>query len=103
MSKKYLTIINKYVRAIRNKGIKVDEVYLFGSRINGKSHKWSDLDTCIISPDFGKDPIAETSMLFSLTRDISLLIEPHPFSPQDFNDKFNPLAQEVKRTGIKVI
>jgi hypothetical protein len=38
-----------------------------------------------------------------LTRKASWLIEPHPFSLTDFNDKSNDFAREIQKTGIQII
>jgi len=43
------------VRAIINKHIPQYEVWVFGSRVNGKVKKFSDLDLAIV----GKDPVSD--------------------------------------------
>lgn len=30
------------------------------------------------------------------------MIEPHPYSPQGLQDKYDPLATEIRNTGITV-
>jgi len=36
----------------------------------------------------------------ALTKQV--IIEPHPFRPEDFTD-WNPFVQEIKPTGIRVV
>ncbi|MBU1088297.1 nucleotidyltransferase domain-containing protein [Patescibacteria group bacterium] len=103
IKKKYIDIAKKYAKLIENEGISVDGLYLFGSRIRGGGHKWSDLDVSVVSSDFGKDRIAEMAKLFYLASKVSGLIEPHSFSLDQFDDKYDSLAQEVKKTGVRVI
>jgi len=103
MKKTDLKIAQQYTEALMNSGINIQEVYLFGSRVSGKARRWSDLDTCVVSPEFGKDRLAERVTLLKLGRDISPLIEPHPFSLEDFADEENPLAQEIQRTGVRIV
>lgn len=95
-------IAEDYLMRLKEVGIPVEEAYIFGSRVKGTNHIWSDLDTCIVSPTFGVDPIAERMVLIMVGRKVNDIIEPHPFSPSEFNDKFNPFAKEIKRTGIKI-
>ncbi|MBU1129694.1 nucleotidyltransferase domain-containing protein [Patescibacteria group bacterium] len=102
VKKKYVDIAKKYARLIEDEGISIDGLYLFGSRIRGGGHKWSDLDISVVSSDFGKDRIAEMAKLFYLASKVSGLIEPHSFSIKEFDDKYDTLAQEVKRTGIRI-
>jgi len=103
MNKKYLNLAKKYAKTIEESGIKLQSLYLFGSVVKGKNKEWSDLDTCVVSKDFENDRISDRVNLMFLSRNISLEIEPHPFSVKEFNDKNNTLAQEIQKTGIRVI
>jgi len=40
--------------------------------------------------------------LMNLSMKISDIIEPHPMTTVDFNDKYNTLAYEVKKWGVVV-
>lgn len=91
-----------YRRALREAGIPVQRVILFGSRAKGTHHRWSDIDLAIVSLAFGKDPFAERSKLMRLRKDLSPAIEPHPFHPDDFKDRWSTLAQEIKKYGIPI-
>jgi hypothetical protein len=48
-------------------------------------------------PDF----FSAQRQLMKLRRQIDLRIEPHPIILKDFNS-FNPLANEIKQTGIEI-
>ncbi len=84
-------------------GIPVEEAYIFGSRSRGDEHKGSDLDTCIVSPVFGVDTIADSIVLTRVGRTIDSLIEPHPISPVDFMSKYNVMANEIRAHGVRVL
>lgn len=103
MNKKYLNIAKKYALELEKDNIDVQILYIFGSKAKGISHSDSDLDIGIVSNSFGNDKVKERVRLLKIRRKVSWLIEPHPFTPKSFQDKHNLLAQEVKRTGIKVI
>ena len=88
---------------LQTHNIPLTGLYLFGSYAKGTNHKWSDIDIGVISPYFGKDRMQERKNLMKHSEQITVFIEPHPFSPSDFDDRYNLLAQEVKKTGIKIV
>lgn len=96
-------IVNQYIQAIKKSGIPVQDVYLFGSAARGTMHVGSDIDLCIISPIFGKDRLNERVHLMNMRGEISDMLEPHPYSPSDFNNPFDPLSSEIKKTGIRIV
>ncbi|PIU73581.1 hypothetical protein COS78_01550 [Candidatus Shapirobacteria bacterium CG06_land_8_20_14_3_00_40_12] len=103
MKKIYKNIALKYASILNKNGINVDALYLFGSRIKGTNDKYSDLDTCIVSKSFGEDRVKNSADLYFYTKNASPLIEPHPFSLTDFKDKSNDFAQEIQKTGVRII
>ena len=92
-------LIKKYYQRLLEKGIKVEKIILFGSYAKGSAKEWSDLDLCVVSKDFGKDPHDELVMLMKLTSGIDEMIEPHPYHPNDLKDKWDPLAVEIRKHG----
>ena len=54
-----------------------DAVILFGSYVNGDPHEWSDIDIAVVVNGFQGDWLETASMLCSLTRRVSIDIEPH--------------------------
>lgn len=103
MSIKKVTIIaKKYIQKIESIGIPVTHVYIFGSQVKGRARYGSDIDLCIISPAFGQDRQKERIMLMNLRDDTTEAIEPHPYSPVDFQDKQDALALEIQKTGVVV-
>ena len=103
IKKQYKNTLKKYANILAKEGINVDALYLFGSRAKGTSHRYSDFDACVVSPNFGKNYSQEIVDLMKLTRKANWLIEPHPYSPEDFYDPTNDFANEIRRTGIRII
>lgn len=104
MSKSSLIkIAKKFTERVKSSGIPVEQAYLFGSTVSGKTHAGSDIDICIISPIFGKDRQKERLRLMKLQDKINDLIEPHPLSSEDFDDPYNSLSYQIKHNGIKLI
>ncbi len=94
-----INLIRKYKDVLRDAGIPVSKIILFGSYAKGKAKPWSDVDICVVSKVFGKDRFNEMVHLMRLTSKVDDMIEPHPYHPKDLEDPFDPLAYEIKRTG----
>jgi predicted nucleotidyltransferase len=103
MSNKYLNLAKRYAEVVKKDGVGIKALYIFGSRVKGIPKKWSDLDIGVVSNDFGDDRIGGLAKLFYLGTKVSDLIEPHLFTEIEFDDKYDVLAREIKKTGLKVI
>ncbi len=100
LKKKKTDLINRYVLLLRQKGIEVSKVVLFGSYAKGSAKPDSDIDLAIVSSQFGKDHWKEMVLLRKLALEIDSHIEPLPFAPEDVEDRYSALSQEIKKTGI---
>jgi predicted nucleotidyltransferase len=94
--------VREFAKRIQEEGIPVQRAILFGSHARAAATLASDIDACIVSSSFGKDPHAELVRLLNIRLAVSDLIEPHPYSPDGIEDPFDPLAAEIRRTGILV-
>jgi uncharacterized protein len=93
--------ISDYLRELKNDNLPIKEVILFGSFAKGKTHRYSDIDLCIISPKFN-DPLEAMQYLWlKRTSDSGITIEPIGFNPKDFK-KDTALNSEIKKTGIRL-
>jgi predicted nucleotidyltransferase len=95
-------IVRRYLKALEQAHIRPSEVYLFGSCASERTHRWSDIDIAVVSPDFGGDSLENDMKLMRLTWDVDVRIDPHAFRPEAFSDE-NPLVAEILRTGVRVI
>ena len=91
-----------YLLLLEKEGINLEKAIVFGSYVKGNIKPWSDIDICLISKQFGKDIFQEGVRISRISRKVDLLIEPHPYHPDDFKEKYDPLAAEIKRHGIVV-
>jgi hypothetical protein len=67
---------------------------LFGSRIYGIPHEWSDIDAIIVSGVFAKTPRVNRSATFKRAIDLRLPMDVLCYTPEEFEDM---------RTGIGVV
>jgi uncharacterized protein len=56
-------VVARYVDALREQGMEVDWVYLFGSYLRGTAHEYSDIDVVVVSPGFADKPLWERPMI----------------------------------------
>jgi predicted nucleotidyltransferase len=94
-------VIKDYIKALRNQGIPVKEVILFGSCARGGNRDESDIDVAIVSDAFSGDRFEDRRRIVPLRRGIDSRIEPIPLTPEAFASGGN-LIDEIKQTGIKI-
>lgn len=97
------SIVKDYAEVIKNAGIPVEHIFLFGSYADGVPTVDSDLDVCVVSPVFGEDSFSDALILMRLRRNVSRSIEPRAYSLKDFNDPYNSVAVQVKKTGMQIM
>ena len=102
LNKKEINLIKRYARLLEQRGIKVSKIILFGSHAKGMAKPDSDIDIAVISSHFGRDNIKEMMLLRKLALEIDSHIEPLPFTPQDLDDKYSTLTQEIKKYGVLI-
>ena len=102
LKKNELNIVNEYVNLLKQKGVDVEKVILFGSYAKGTAKPESDIDVAIISSQFGKNNLKEMMFLRRIALKIDSHLEPLPFSPKDMNDRYSTLAQEIIKHGIQI-
>lgn len=102
LKKNELKVINKYVNLLKQEGVDVSKVILFGSYAKGTAKPESDIDIAIISSQFGKNNLKEMMFLRRIALKIDSHIEPLPFSPEDIDDRYSTLAQEIIKYGITI-
>ncbi|MBI4691823.1 MAG: nucleotidyltransferase domain-containing protein [Candidatus Terrybacteria bacterium] len=96
-------IVKGYTQRLSEKeNIPIKKVIIFGSQIKGKSHRWSDIDVCIISPRFSA-PLDALYFLFKKRNQEEVMagLEPIGFSEKDFKSG-GSLIREIQKTGIEL-
>jgi predicted nucleotidyltransferase len=98
-----IKVIRKFVKALKQEGIAVDRVILYGSYATGKTRPDSDIDVAVVSKHFGRDRVEEGMNLFRIAGKIDSRIEPIPISSESYEkDTWIPLIYEIKQKGIEV-
>lgn len=93
----------KFVKELKRQRIRIKKVIIYGSRVSGKAHEYSDIDVAIVSSNFGKDRFKEGARLFEIANKIDPRIEPVPLSIKSYeNDTWVPLIYEIRTKGIEL-
>lgn len=97
-----MEVIRGYGTVLRENNIRVTQLVLFGSHAKGNAREWSDIDLAVVSPDFGRDYCADRVRLMKLARRTPAMIEPHPLHPDDLEDQWSTLSQEIRLHGVPI-
>lgn len=97
-----LPTVRSFAEAVRQQGIPLRHVILFGSHANGTEREWSDVDVALVADEFVGVPFED------IRRFIDVAIQPpficfeyHTFNTADFENG-DPFVAEIRRTGIEV-
>lgn len=99
-SKAVKKVAEDFVKRLKEDNLPVKTAFLYGSYAKKAARKTSDIDICIISPNF-RDDLSAITYLLKISREVDSRIEAVGFSPKYFVDE-NPLVWEIKQTGIKI-
>ena len=102
ITKKVTTLVRDYVQSLKKSGVVVSDAYIFGSQARGTAHSSSDIDVCIISPQF-KNPHDALRTLWRKKTITFSQIEPVGYSKKNFDEFSNPLVSEIKKNHVRVI
>lgn len=88
MNKKYKKEIDNIVKTLKNK-YEPEKIVLFGSAINGKTHRWSDIDMIVVKKTRKGfyQRLKEVALLCKddARRDIDFLV----YTPDEYEEKIN--------------
>ena len=82
-----------------------DMIILFGSFARGNQRQDSDIDLCVISRHYGKDPLMENAQANIIASKIDSRIEVRTASLDEYLKNFvlSPILHEIKQTGICIL
>lgn len=95
--------LREFRNALREDGIRVTKMVLYGSYANGHFHEYSDIDVAVVSPDFGKDRFEEGVRILEIAYKIDPRIEAVPVSTHSYKiDTWVPLIYEIRKKGVEI-
>jgi len=93
--------IAKYIRALKENHVNVEQAVLFGSYAKGNFSEWSDIDLAVVSRAFEGSWIKDRKKIRAITLSISSDIQVLPYRPEDFVTD-DPFVREIIETGIRL-
>ena len=97
-----IAIVRQLKLKLQARGVPLQDIYLFGSFVNGSVHDWSDIDIAVVHDAFLDSPGKEKARLFEEGKDLDVRIELLSFRPADFNNPYSSIAREVQEHGTRV-
>ena len=98
-----IKIVRRFAKKLKREKFPFSSVYFFGSRARGTNHKDSDIDVAVISPKFRNRFGRNYKKLWDFRDAVDNRIEFHGFTEKDFKNNADPLAYEIRKTGIRVV
>jgi predicted nucleotidyltransferase len=94
--------LKKYAQLLKDVGLNVERLLVYGSFAKGVPQEHSDIDICVVSPELGKDETSEMVRLNTLAHRVDPRIEVVPYSPADLAVEEDPLAHEIRKYGREI-
>ena len=97
-----LASVRRFAEEVKNQGVQLRRVILFGSHATGQAREWSDVDIALVADDFIGVSFEDIKRFIDVTiQKPYFQFEFHTFNTTDF-EKGDPFVDEIKRTGIAV-
>ena len=97
-----INIVKNYAHEIKEKGVNLRQVIMYGSFAKGKQHEWSDIDVALVADEFtGVGMIDKKLFPYIGIKEPYIRIESKTY-PTDYFRESDPFIEEIKKTGIVV-
>ena len=89
---------------IKQSGLHLKKVVLYGSYSRNEQHKWSDIDVAFVADEFIGVGFEDVKFFVrSLSRRPTLPIQPRTYNTKDFISGNDPFVEEILKTGIEIM
>ncbi|NKQ35281.1 MAG: nucleotidyltransferase domain-containing protein [Chloroflexi bacterium] len=104
VDKAVLNLIRNYMEAVREAGIAVSRVVLFGSFARGEDRADSDIDLIVVAPEFDELNVAAVDLLWELRAFTDARIEPIACGEKQWHeDDSIPVIEVARREGVVIL
>ena len=85
--------IRKYLRALQESGVHIQQVFLYGSHAKNRAHRDSDIDIIVVSENFnGKELLERLRILGRARRNMPEPVEAYGFTPEEVENRERDLS-----------
>ena len=94
--------VKNFAREVKESGVRLRKVFLFGSYASGKPHSWSDIDVALVADEFTGDGFKDAGLFSRINnKKPYILIEAKTF-PTAYFKKGDPFISEILKTGLEI-
>lgn len=97
-----IELIKNYVELLEKNDFPIKKAILFGSYVNGKYDKWSDIDVALVSDKFEGNRFLDRNKISRLTLNFNYNISPLPYNTRVFEEG-DLFIEEILKTGMRII
>ena len=97
-------IIKKLAEEIRQSGLHLKRVVLYGSYAKNTQHEDSDIDVAFVADEFINIGFEDVKLFVQqLVKYPTINISPRTYNTKDFYSGRDPLVEEILKTGIEIV
>jgi len=100
--KTVIALVKSFARDVSAYGVKLREVYLYGSYAAGNQHKWSDVDVALVADEFSGFGFEDLKHFVKVHLQKKYTIIQTKTYSSDYFEKGDPFVNVIKRNGVKV-
>jgi predicted nucleotidyltransferase len=98
-----INTVKNYAEEVRNKGVHLRQVILFGSFAKGTAHEYSDIDVALVADNFTGVTFLDKKLFpYIGIKEPYIRIETKTY-PTDYFEASDPFIEEIKKTGITIV
>jgi predicted nucleotidyltransferase len=95
--------VKNFARELKETGLHLRKVILYGSYANNKQHKWSDIDVALVADEFTGIGFNDMDYFARINNKKQfIIIEAKTYSMSHFEKGADPFLDELLQTGIEV-
>ena len=96
-----IKLSTRYLKRVKDNNIKFSEAWLFGSYAQGNQNENSDIDLAIVLEDSEQKSFDTEVKLMIIRFGEETIIEPHPFTKDEFDINI-PIVNQIINNGEKI-
>ena len=98
-----IAIVQNYARDVEAHGVRLRNVFLYGSFAKGTQHEWSDIDVALVADEFTGFTFNDSDLFpYVGIKKPYIRIETKTYNTRYFNEG-DPFINEIRKTGIKIV
>ncbi len=102
-SKQIIKQLEKFASEVKNSGIGLKRVILYGSYAANKQHEFSDVDVALVADQFNGDEFTDIGLFAGILSKYSdLLLQPRTYNTSQFKTEKDPMVEEIVKKGVEI-